>query len=166
MAWPGGVATGCCYAGWAISSARTVYHRLEQTPLTGTANVAAASGFPFPSLFGDFGLALYADSVPGQSRTAAPQRDRFSSRNLRQLYQAIFNAGGPSSDIPLPFPITTFTLGVGIIHSDAMPAGSLDYATLVTPANSAVVHIRFARPDGGTLPSSLVPQLGILRVRS
>ena len=46
----------------------TVYARLENGTVTGTANLAQATGLAFPQLFGNWGIALYADSLPGQAR--------------------------------------------------------------------------------------------------
>src|SRR5690349_5028951 len=63
-----------------------VYKRLEETTLTGTANIEAATGEPFQRLFADFGIALYTDSIPGVARSAVPRANRFATRNLRQMY--------------------------------------------------------------------------------
>ncbi len=41
----------------------TVYGRLDQTSLTGIPNVEAASGSSFPTLFGEFSMALYTSTV-------------------------------------------------------------------------------------------------------
>ena len=58
------------------------YRKLEQSSLTGVANIQAASGQSFPALFANFGLSLFTDSLPGFPRTTAPAADRFASRNI------------------------------------------------------------------------------------
>jgi hypothetical protein len=63
----------------------SVYRRLEQTALTGIANVEAHTGEPFTRLFGDFTAAIWADSILGVPRGQVAPRYRFLSRNLRQL---------------------------------------------------------------------------------
>ena len=42
------------------------------------ADVEEVSGETFAGLFGDFGIALYADSVPGIARSRIPARYRFA----------------------------------------------------------------------------------------
>jgi hypothetical protein len=141
-----------------------LYQRLEQTSLTGEANLSAASGTSLATAFGEFSLALFADSLPGQPRTAVPAPDRFASRNLRRLYQALYNVAGPSTGVPLPFPIPAVSLGVGVFGQGSMPPGTMSFATLSTPADSATIHIRFATPAGGMLSPQLRPQVSILRL--
>ena len=60
----GAAATGCSCAGSATRWVRLL-QKLEQSTLTGVANIQAASGQSFPALFANFGLALFTDSLPG-----------------------------------------------------------------------------------------------------
>jgi len=141
-----------------------VYKRLESTALTGTANIEAAAGESFQTLFADFGVALYVDSIPGLSRSAVPQRDRFVTRNLRQMYAALFRAAGPSADVPRAFPIVAQVIAANQGVSASMLPGTVAYYRIDTPAGSGPVQLRFATPGGTALSGSLRPQVAIFRL--
>jgi hypothetical protein len=141
-----------------------VYKRLESTALTGTANIEAAAGESFQQLFADFGIALYADSIPGIARSAIPQRDRFVTRNLRQMYAALFRAAGPSADVPRAFPIAVQGIPANQAMSASMLPGTVVYYRVDTPAGSGPVQVRFATPTGTALQASLRPQVAIFRL--
>ena len=138
------------------------YRSMEETPLTGTANIEGAAGEPFPLLFGDFSLALYTDSIIGVARSAIPQRNRFTTRNLRVLYQAYFNAAGPSSSVPTPFPITPTPL-TGTINASEVP-GTPTFYRMQTAASAAQVQIKFSTPSGAAFSPALHPQVSIFRL--
>jgi hypothetical protein len=131
--------------------------------LTGTANIAAAAGEPFASLFGDFSLALYTDSLPGVPKSSIPPRDRFTTRTLRQLYQAYFNAAGPSGSVPLPFPIAPSVL-TGSVSATMLP-GTPTFYQVNTAGGAAQVQIQFTAPGGSALAGSLHPQLSVFRLQ-
>ena len=126
------------------------------------ANIQAATGQTFPSLFANFGLALYTDSLPGLPRTAAPANQRFVSRNLRQLWARLY-ATSAGSDIPLPFPIQVFAITADTTTS-VMSPGTNSYYRLDTPVNASTVSIQFAGPGGTALPASVRPQLVLFRL--
>ena len=81
-----------------------IYKTLIGSNLTGTENIASAAGESFDALFGDFSLALYSDSIPGTPKTSIPARNRFAVRNLRRMYQRLFDTSQGSSFVPRPFP--------------------------------------------------------------
>jgi hypothetical protein len=141
-----------------------IFKALEQSSLTGTANIAAAAGEPFAPLFGDFGAALYVDSIPGIARSAIPPRERFLSRNLRLLYQAVFNAFNPSSIFPRPFPILASPLSPGRIVSATMRPGTMSFYLLTTRADAAAAQIKFTDANGNALSATLHPQLSVFRL--
>jgi len=141
-----------------------IYKRLEATTLTGTANIEAAAGESFQGLFADFGIALYTDSIPGVARSSIPQRDRFVTRNLRQLYAALFRAAGPSTDVPRAFPIVVQSIQANQGVSASMLPGTVSYYRVDTPAGSGPVQVRFATPAGVALGASLRPQVAIFRL--
>ena len=141
-----------------------VYKRLEATGLTGTANIEAAAGESFQGLFADFGIALYTDSIPGVARSSIPQRDRFVTRNLRQMYAALFRAVGPSADVPRAFPIVTQTIPANQAVRASILPGTVAYYRVDTPAGSGPVQVRFATPAGAALEASLRPQVAIFRL--
>ena len=141
-----------------------IYKRLEATGLTGTANIEAAAGESFQGLFADFGIALYTDSIPGVTRSSIPQRDRFVTRNLRQMYAALFRAAGPSADVPRAFPIVTQTIPANQAVRASILPGTVAYYRVDTPAGSGPVQVRFATPAGAALEASLRPQVAIFRL--
>jgi hypothetical protein len=138
------------------------YKQLEQTRLTGTANIAAAAGEPFASLFGDVSLALYTDSLPGVPKSSIPARDRFTTRTLRELYQAYFNAAGPSSSVPRPFPIVPSVL-TGTVNARLVP-GTPTFYQINTASGAVQVQIQFTAPGGSALAANLHPQVGVFRL--
>jgi hypothetical protein len=139
------------------------YQKLEQTPLTGITNIAAAAGEPFPALFGDFSLALYTDSIPGVPKSAIPPRDRFTTRTLRTLYQAYFNAAGPSSTVAAAFLIAPVALA-GTVHASAVP-GTPTFYLLNTAASASQVELDFTGSSGdAALDARLRPQISVFRL--
>jgi hypothetical protein len=142
-----------------------VYQTLVQSALTGTANLAAAMGESFQAVLGNFAVAAFTDSLPGVVRTAIPARYRFVSRNLRQLYNAIYNALGPVNGIPSAFPIFVagFTPNGGQIG--AMVPGTMAYYGLSTDATVRGVAIQFGTSAGAHFDANLHPQVSLFRVQ-
>jgi hypothetical protein len=141
-----------------------LFRTLEETALTGTANIASAAGEPFPVLFGDFSLALYTDSIPGVPRSAIPSRGRFTTRVLRMVYQAYFDAAGPTSSVPTPFPITPISLS-GKVAASALPGTPTFY--IVNSSDSASsLELDFTAPGGSALDAGLHPQVSVFRLPS
>jgi hypothetical protein len=124
----------------------TVYARLVQTRLTSVANVENATGRSFASLFGDFGIGVYVDNLPGVPVASIPARYRFTSRNLRVLYDALHRAS--PTDFTEPFPVVPTTLGHTQQLSSSMEPGTSAYYELSTPPASGTVSLRFAPPTG------------------
>ncbi len=149
---------------WLADHAGTgIYRQLEHGPAGGVANIEQATGQPFPALFADFGLALYTDSFPGLPRATAPLPDRFTSRNLRQLWSRLYAIAGPSTLVPLAMPVQLFAV-TGDTSTAILYPGTVTYFRLNTPSSSATVSVRFAAPGGSAFPASLVPQLAIFRL--
>ena len=139
------------------------YKLLEQGPSDGVADLEAAVGQPFPTFFADFGLALYTDSLPGLPRATAPAVDRFTSRNMRQLWARLWATSGGASDVPFEFPIQLFPVTVDT-SSAVMDPGTMTYFLLATPATDSTVTVRFSAPGGGALTAVLKPQLALFRL--
>ncbi|HEY7236086.1 MAG TPA: hypothetical protein VH539_18150 [Gemmatimonadaceae bacterium] len=139
-----------------------IYKSLIESNLTGTANIANAAGEPFDALFGDFSLALYTDSLPGTPKSAIPLRNRFAVRNLRRMYQRLFDTSGGSSFFPRPFPIITVPLAGSI--SASMVPGTMSFYRLDTASGSSTVTIDFGSTPGVALTDALHPQLSIFRI--
>ena len=137
------------------------YKKLEQSTLTGVANIQGASGQTFPALFANFGLSLFTDSLPGLARTTAPAVNRFTTRNMRQMWARLYaTSGGP--DFPLAYPVQVFAITADT--STAVMIGTMSYFRLDTPASQATVSLQFAGPGGVAIPSAARPQLVIFRL--
>ena len=139
-----------------------IYKAMVQSSLTGTANIAAAAGESFDGLFGDFSLALYTDSLVGIPKTSIPARNRFAVRNLRRMYQRLYDTSNGSSLIPRPFPILTVPL-TGSIAASMVP-GTMAFYRLSTTTGQSTVTVQFGSSPGTPLPAALHPQLSIFRL--
>ena len=136
-----------------------VYRQLEQGSPSGATAISQVMGEPFPQAFADFGLALYTDSLPGLPRATAPAANRFTTRNLRQMWARLYTTSGAPLVMPVqPFPVSSDTT-VEIVFP-----GTVTYFRLDTPSNAATVSVRFAGPGGAAFQSSLQPQLAIFRL--
>ena len=133
-----------------------ILSRLEQTSRTGTANVADKAGESFPTLFNDFALATYADSLPGVSRDKVPMRYHFApNRNLRTLFGRLAST----------FPIVPADLPAdGVVQRDMLP-GAMSFQHLSARTSGVPQLVRFSAPGGGSFPADLGAQVGLLRVR-
>jgi hypothetical protein len=140
----------------------TIFGRLVQTNLTGIPNVENVSAEPFPVSFGDWSLALWTDSIPNHPRTSVPERNRFKSRNLRQIF-ARLNAIAPS-DFPRPYPLLLRPLPFGGSIQASMLPGTMEFFQLMASGSDPAVGLRFARPDGQMFSEALRPQLGVFRL--
>ena len=138
-----------------------IYRALEQSSLTGTDNIAHAAGESFAGLFGDFSLAVWTDSIPGTPKSAIPVRNRFVRRNLRRIYQRLFDTSQGSSEVPRPFPIILAPL-TGSITASMVP-GTMAFYRLDT-TGQANVTIDFGATPGVALTNALAPQLSIFRL--
>ena len=141
-----------------------VYRKLEDTYATGVPNIEnAMGGQSFPTLFADFGLAVYTDSLPGLPRNTAPAADRFVSRNVSQLWARLFATSGPATDIPYARPVQLFSITTDTASSIMSP-GTTSYYRLDTPQGAATVTLQFSAPGVHALATALHPQLAIFRL--
>jgi hypothetical protein len=139
-----------------------IYRQLEDGPPDGVAAIEAVTGQSFPALLGNFGLALYADSLPGLPRTTAPASIRFVTRNLSQLWARLYTTTGPPT-IPTPRPLYLYPI-TNDTSTAVMDPGTMTFNRLDTPASSPTVTIRFSTPGGFPIPAILHPQLAIYRL--
>jgi hypothetical protein len=142
----------------------TVYGRLDQTILTGVPNVEAASGTAFTTLFGQYALALYVDSLPGIPRSSIPRQFRYSSRNLRALY--FRESQQDPANFPLAFPIEAKPLAIGTSVRASMFPGTMDFYVLSAPASGATTTVTFSPSSGRTFSSLLNAQVSVFRCPS
>src|SRR5690348_4852279 len=146
----------------------TIFQSLEQTALTGVANVEAQAGETLPSLFGDFSLALYTDSLPGVPRDQIADRFKFPGElPLRQIYARIFEtSGGPSQLLPRAFPIAVTDLAPASGADSLMFPGTMTFYSVTTPTAGSPLQLFFTGPAGGTLPTNLAGQVSVFRCPS
>jgi hypothetical protein len=140
----------------------TIFRQLVQTSQRGIANVEARAGEPFASLFGDFSIALWADSLPGVPRASVAPRHRFVSRNLRQLMARQAIVAGWTE----PFPIKPVRVPVGGYAEGSIMPGTMVFGSLgpFSPAQPPLL-LGFARQDGSAFGASDGAQMAILRVK-
>jgi len=141
----------------------TIYARIVQSALTGMPNLEAAAGASFPQLFGEFSMALYTDSLPGVMRGEPPAPYRFESRNLRQLYQALFRAVADPTVIPRPFPIELTVLSPGTSASGALLPGTMHFYKFTTPTNGATGQLHFSSAGGAAFDATSAAQVTVFR---
>jgi hypothetical protein len=125
-------------------------------------NIEQASGQSFPSVFANFGIALYTDSLSGLPRATAPAVNRFAVRNVKALWARLFaTTSGPDVPRANPIQLTTITTTAS---TESLAPGTMKFYRLDTPATSATVTIQFAAPGGTALSSALRAQLGVFRL--
>ena len=122
-----------------------VLARLTRTTLTGTANVAAATGKPWPDIFADWASALYADNL------GDPYPFEYPSVDLRDLLRT-----------QSPYPLAPETLGA----SDFERSGSLWSSSarhyIVIPPTSGFIALRMAGEAGGNAPVEAALRLRVV----
>jgi len=139
-----------------------IFKTLAQSTRRGADNVAQAAGESFPTLFGDFVIAVaLGGSYPGVSPSSIPARYRMS-RDLREIY-ARLNAS-QSGEFPRPYPVAFTPLELSGTESGSMPLGTMDFYALQTPAENAPVTLRFSRANRTRLPESTGAQVSIFRL--
>jgi uncharacterized protein (TIGR03437 family) len=141
-----------------------ILRRLVETSLTGVANVEDKSGEPFRRLFGDFGISLYAASLPDAQRSQLPTRYRFTSRDFRRIFQRFYDTDPSHSDFPRPFPIDPIPLLAGNSDAKSMLPGAMQWYLLRTASADPAVKLALQPQGGGTFPEALGAQLGIFRL--
>ncbi|MCC7001227.1 MAG: hypothetical protein IT357_03645 [Gemmatimonadaceae bacterium] len=142
-----------------------VLKRLVESPLSGRANLEAVTGRSTAAWLGDFALAVNADSMEGRPRDLAPPDLRFSSRNLRKLYRALFEAYGIGGGVGRPFPIEPLPLAPGAAVTGSMRPGSYAAYRLRTTSDTPVALVRFVGADGAPFSQESGAQLAVLRLR-
>lgn len=139
-----------------------IYRILEHGPSDGVAAIEAATGQTFGAVMANFGLSLYTDSLPGLPRATAPATNRFTTRNVKQLWARLY-ATSSGTDVPRPDPLQLFPITTDSSVAVIVP-GTVTYFRLDTPVTAAPVTIEFSGPAGVPLPPTLAPQLAIFRL--
>ncbi|MFN8582114.1 MAG: hypothetical protein U0163_14215 [Gemmatimonadaceae bacterium] len=161
FAWRGGTWLLARYLGDQLGA--TAFRQLERGPSDGITAIEQAAGRSFPSVFADFGLALYTDSLPGLPRNSAPTVNRFTTRNPKQLWARLFVTSA-GSDVPRADPLQLFPITADSSTSVMVP-GTTTYFQLDTPTNASTVTIEFSAPGGAAFSSALHPQIAVFRLK-
>ena len=140
----------------------TIYGKLDQTTLTGVQNIETQSGDNFTHLFGDWTMAIYTDSLPGMPRNTAPARDRYVSRNLRQIYNRLSVTGAE----PAPWPFANITLPIGSRTSSSMIVGTMEFWKLTMPGSGSSQQLIFTNMSNGSFQGSDSAQVSIFHCPS
>jgi hypothetical protein len=145
----------------------TIFGRLVQTNLTSLANVENVSGESFPTLFGDWSIALWTDSIVGHPRANVPARNRLKGLNqratsLRVIY-ARLNTVSPA-DFPRIYPLVLRPLAFASTVESSLYPGAMEHVQLNASPTDPAVGIRFTRPDGQTFADALKAQVGLFRL--
>jgi hypothetical protein len=120
-------------------------------------------------LFGDFSTAVAAD-IPGFARTTLAPRFRFARRPSPTPpgldYQTLFQRLASKYGRPFPSPVRFSTFPVtGTEATGSMVQGTMAFYNLVTTSVTAPsIGVVFRSGTGGTFPTLLRAQVGIVRV--
>jgi hypothetical protein len=102
---------------------------------------------------------VYADSIPGVSRSSIPVRWRFQSRNWRLLFQRL----NTIANFP-PFPIEPLAVAPGTAVNGTLRAGGFVFLTVEVPEGSPGVTLRFTRSDGTPWVAGDAPRVSVFRL--
>ncbi|MBC7841812.1 MAG: hypothetical protein H7099_05855 [Gemmatimonadaceae bacterium] len=140
--------------------------QLVQTRNSGTANIEAAAGENFQTLFADYLTAVLLDDFPGATTGQIASRYQFTSRNLRAIYARLNSIA--SASYPTAYPLDVNDLSTA---SDLTPAsvaatyqmkpGSLDLFQFTSTTAQAGMSLK---PPTGTFRSALKAQVTVVRL--
>lgn len=136
----------------------TLTRALTSGSLTGSANIAAATGVPFPTLVGEWLSTLYVDDLPG---LPANGRLQFRTWNLRNTYAA--NSPGT---FPKAYPLEpSVVTSAGTSGSGTLRGGTGRFLRVVLAPGSSPMEVRLTGP-GGTAPAgNLAARIAVVRIQ-
>jgi hypothetical protein len=138
----------------------TTSRTLEQTSLTGAANLQAATGTTFNTLLANWVLALFLSDYPGFT---APAALKYSTWSFRSTYAQLH--GQDPGNFPRIFPLQPDSAqGSAALASGSLGAGSGAYIIATQPAGGAGFQLVFRGQNGGVVSSANSPQLAIARI--
>lgn len=143
----------------------SVVERLVRSPRVGRSNLESATGESAAALLGDYASAVLGDSIVGEARPTLPSRIRFTDRNLRQVYRALFEAFGLAGGVGRPFPIEPLILSEGGSVFGTMRPATFVHYRLSTGEDTPAVVLRFSASDGTAYTAASGAQVSVLRLR-
>ena len=131
---------------------------LEQTTLTGSVNVANATGQIFSTSVGEWQLANYTDNLPG-----FPQAGRLRYRSWD--FRGVFSRNSPTI-FAKPYPLTPDSTSGNYSRSGTLRGGSGRTVRFKLPANATGVTVRLAGSTVGTrVNDAILPRLAVVRIQ-
>ncbi|HTC24808.1 MAG TPA: hypothetical protein VK688_10615, partial [Gemmatimonadales bacterium] len=130
--------------------------KLENTAMVGSANVSQQAGTPFPTLVTYWQAANYLDDLP--NFTPVNQRLQYIGFRLRAAL-AQLNRTPPFPLVPDSTTTGTYT------HSGTLLQGSAHHARIIQSAGAPAVQFKLSGPAGAAISQTLVPRVGLVRVR-
>jgi hypothetical protein len=152
--------------GATLGSPDSVTRRLDQTALTGAANVSrVAGGTAFATIVERWGLANYVSDLPG-----TPLNLQYTTWRFRSDYQTIrtncAQFGVNTSSLPSQLPLAPPTLaGSSVQVSGVLRAGSGNYYLMQQAPSAPSFALLFSTSTGTALRTTLNPQLAIFRMQ-
>ncbi|MEO6057848.1 MAG: hypothetical protein ABIQ49_13520 [Gemmatimonadales bacterium] len=134
---------------------------LVLTNRTGSTNVEAVTGDAFGTLVSQWQMANYLESLSGF--TPSSDRLRYTSLDLKGIYQANFNNGVFAK----PYPLTPDVTTNGVYdRTGVLRAGSGRHLRVVQQASSGEVALLLTNGAGtASVPSTAGPRIALVRVR-
>jgi hypothetical protein len=137
---------------------------LDNTTLTGTANVAQVTGAPFATTAGEWALANWVSDLQGFT---APNALKYKKWAFRTAYPTLRAKCGPSSQIPPTFQLAAAAdAGPNINLSGMMVSGSgAAYQRALQGPGAPAFTLLFSDATGAQLQNTVLPRLNVIRIR-
>ena len=152
-----------------FAGANAFTRKLEQTTLTGVANVSAATGVAFPTLVERWGLTNYVADLPGFSTPPELRYVKWHFRSDFPLLRATCpnprTGTPPNPNIPAAFTLVPRVINGSVQVMDTLRAGSGSYYRLQQAAGAPGFTLLFSNSAGGALRTTLVPRLSVIRLQ-
>jgi hypothetical protein len=144
-----------------LAAQNAVTRALDMTSVTGTNNVAQATGAPFATTVGEWALANWVSDAPGFT---APTALKYKKWKFRSAMGGGTQCG---TSIPQSFPlVAAAAAGPSVSLSGNMPSGSgAGYQRAFQGAAAASFTVLFSDSTGAQLKGTVLPRLNVLRIR-
>src|SRR5256712_5556307 len=148
-----------------LTAGDLVTRQLDQTTLTGAANVEHVTGRPFAETVAHWALANYVSDTLLPGFTPPPEL-QYKVRKFRMDYPTLSARCPAPNGIPATFPLVP-PVGPGSVVnvSDMLRAGSGLYFLAQQSAGAAGFTLLFSDGQGFALPDALVPRLNVIRIK-
>src|SRR5256712_1419429 len=146
-----------------LTAGDVVTRQLDQTTLTGAANVEHVTGRPLAETATHWALANYVSDLP---RFTPPPDLQYKVRKFRTDYPTLSARCPVPNNIPATFPLVP-PVGPGSVVnvSDTLRAGSGKYFRAQQSAGAIGFTLLFSDGQGFALPDALVPRLNVIRIK-